>query len=436
VKLSRRQVLGGAAAALAGTLGRCAPRRRRPPNLLFVHTDQLRADALSVHGNPHLRTPHLDGLVAEGVSFLLSYAASPVCVPARATWYTGRLPREHGALDNASSFTRQFPDLGSWLDDAGYRSVYVGKWHVPRPPEASFRHLHHGRGTGAVGDAAIAEAAEAFLVNYSGEAPFFFNVGFLQPHDICFWYEDHLGSAAEPPEFLLDRMPPLPANARAVPVEAGRVQRLRRWQEEIIAPWSEAAWRHALWAYYRQIEMVDAEIGRVLAALGASPHRDDTIVLFTSDHGEMAGSHSLVLKDTFYEESARVPLVLWAPERFAGGRHDAVHVVHGVDVFPTLCDFAQASPPPGLTGHSLRPLVEGRRAVWPEHRIFESGREGRMVRTARHKYVGYAGDATEQVFDVVADPGELVNLAERSSAAGLTQDLRRRLEEAEPSAAG
>ncbi len=434
--LSRRHLLGGAAALAAGALARCAPRRRRRlPNLLFIHADQLRADALSSHGNPYLRTPHLDRLVDEGATFLLSYAASPVCVPARATWYTGRLPREHGALDNAASFARQFPDLGTWLDDAGYRAVYVGKWHLPRPPEASFRHLHHGRGCGAVGDAAVAEAAEAFLFNYAGEAPFFLNVGFLQPHDICFWYEERRGRAAEPPEFLLPGLPPLPANAAAVPPEAERVRRLRHWEQEVVAGWSEAAWRHALWSYYRQIEMVDAEIGRVLAALGASRHGRDTVVLFSSDHGELAGSHGLVLKDTFYEESARVPLILWAPGRIAARRRDSDHVVHGADVFPTLCDFAATPPPPGLAGRSLRPLLEDRGDPWPEYRVFESGAEGRMLRTATHKYVRYEGDTTEQLFDLVADPGEKVDLAAASGSVSLRDDLRRRLAESESEAA-
>ncbi len=429
--LTRREMFGGAAASMAVTVGRCAPRLRSRPNLLFLHTDQLRGDALSAFGNPHLRTPQLDRLVAEGVAFLLAYAASPVCVPARATWYTGRLPREHGALDNASSFSRPFPDLGSWLDDAGYRSVYVGKWHLPRPPEASFRHLHHGRAAGTVGDAAIAEAAEAFLWNYAGEAPFFLNVGFLQPHDICFWYEDHQGPAAEPLEALLDRLPPLPANARAVSAEPERLRGLRRWQEEVVAGWSEAAWRHALWSYYRQVERVDAEIGRVLDALEGSRHRDDTILLFSSDHGEMAGSHGLVLKDTFYEESARVPLVLRAPQRMDRARRDSTRVVHGADVFPTLCDFAEVDPPPDLAGRSLRRLAEGRRIDWPEHRVFESGRGGRMLRTATHKYVRYEGDPVEQLFDLASDPGELANLAGDGAASRVLDDLRSRLAEAE-----
>lgn len=425
MRLSRRQLLGGAAAT---ALGCCAGRPRKRPNLLFLHADQLRADALSAHGCLHLATPNLDRMVAEGATFLLSYAASPVCVPARSTWYTGRLPREHGALDNAATFTRDFPDLGSWLDDAGYRSVYVGKWHVPRPPEASFRHLHHGRGTGALGDVAIAEAAEAFLLNYSGEAPFFLNVGFLQPHDICFWYEDHQGPAGEPHEALVGRLPPLPANGHPAPVETARVRQLRRWQEEVVAGWSEAAWRHALWSYYRQVEMVDVEIGRVLLALELSRHRDDTLVLFSSDHGEMAGGHGLILKDTFYEESARVPFLLWAPGRVPGGRRDARHVVHGADVFPTLCDYARVEPPEGLPGRSVRPLLEDRRADWPEARVFESGRAGRMVRSATHKYVRYEGDPLEELFDVAADPGELANLAEQGAALGVLAELRRALE--------
>ncbi len=435
--LTRRELLAaGLAAPLWGSLlAGCTPRRARRPNLLFVHTDQLRADALSAYGNPHLQTPHLDELVRRGTSFLASYAASPVCVPARATWYTGRLPREHGALDNNAAFTQEFPDLGRWLDDAGYRCVYIGKWHVPRPPELSFRHVHHGRGAGAAGDAAIAEAAMGFLLNYSGEAPFFLTVGFVQPHDICLWYEDHQGAAGEPPELLAGALPPLPRNAAPAAGEPARLARLRAWERPVVAGWSEAAWRHALWSYHRQIEMLDREIGRLLTALALSAHGGDTVLLFSSDHGEMAGSHGLILKDTFYEESERVPLVVWVPARDAAGRPEASHVVHGADVFPTLCDYARVEPPPGLPGHSLRPLVEGWRIEWPEFRVVESGSDGRMVRSGRHKYVRYSGDPTEMLFDLVADPGELRNLAGEAAMASVLEDHRRRLAEAEPGSA-
>ncbi len=408
--LSRRDLLKGSVALAGAASIRAAPRRpEAAPHIVFVHTDQLRADALSNAGNPHLSTPHLDRLAGQGTSFTKSYAANPVCVPARSSWYTGHLPSYHGAVNNTASFERELVDAGRWFSSAGYRSVYVGKWHVPRRPRSSFEHLHHGRGHGLLGDAAISHAAVGFLERYDDSRPLFLNVGYHQPHDMCFWYFEQANRKPFIPPGL--ELPPIPPNWQTSGAEPGRIVRIREQQAPARRLWTEDSWRYALWAYYRQVEQVDLEIGRLLAALESSGRDRETWVIFSADHGELCGAHGLTLKSCFYDEAARVPLFV-RPPGATRGRVDSTHVAHGIDIFPTLCDIAGIEPPRGLPGKSLMPLAEGVTVPdWPNYRVFESGTRGRMVRSERFKYVTYREDPIEQLFDLEKDPFETENLA-------------------------
>lgn len=421
--LSRRALLKGSVAlAGAASLTASSKRPEKSPNIVFVHTDQLRANALSSAGNPYVSTPHLDRLSRQGTSFTKSYSANPVCVPARSSWYTGHLSSYHGAINNQADFERELVDAGRWFSAAGYRSVYVGKWHIPRRPRSSFEHLHHGRTHGLLGDAAISHAAAGFLEGYGDPRPLFLNVGFHQPHDMCFWYFEQENRKPIPLPGL--ELPPLPPNWKAIGSEPRRVVRIREKQAPSLRLWTADSWRYALWTYYRQVEQVDLEIGRLLAALEARGRGRDTWVIFSADHGELCGSHGLTLKSCFYDEAARVPFFV-RPPRAARARIDKNHVVHGIDVFPTLCDIAGIDPPPGLPGRSLLPLTGGADDPgWPSHRIFESGARGRMVRSDRFKYVTYRDDPIEQLFDLENDPFELDNLAASTDFAGVLQEHR------------
>jgi choline-sulfatase len=171
--------------------------------------------------------------------------------------------------------------------------------------------------------------------------------------------------------------------------------------------------------------MVDAEIGRVLRGLEGSGHADDTLVIFTADHGEGTAHHQMTRKNLLYEEALAVPLVMSLPGEIGGGRADASHVASGLDIVPTVCDYAGVDAPPQMRGRSLRPALEQRNATWREFVVSEvNDNSGRAVRSDRYKYIKYADDPVEQLFDMQEDPGEVSNLADDASHADVLADHR------------
>lgn len=436
IRTSRRAFLRTGGGAIAGLLSaRRAPAvvRQRPPNLVFIHTDQQHFDTLSAWGCPHVRTPALDRLASMGASFDLSYSANPVCCPARAAWYTGRPSCENGVIMNDGwPLDPAMPDLGQWLSARGYDSVYAGKWHVTgRPFTKSFRVLTPDSGIGELTDGAISRAAEGFLRSRrTSDGPFFLNVGLLQPHDCCYWVFEHRG--AEPAD-LMGRLPadlpPLPPNHASSPAEPALVRQRRR-QQAGAAVWTETQWRWYLWNYYRMVEMADAEIGRILAAVEEAGLSDSTAIIWSVDHGEGLGRHGLTSKMFLYDDAARVPLIVAWPGHIGAARRDCRHLVSGLDIAPTLCDLGGVPPPPKARGRSLRPLLNGDANVeWREFVVAETHGVGRMVRTDRYKLIAYRGDPVEQLFDMQDDPGETVNLAGQPAKADIVRDLRARLAE-------
>jgi len=188
---------------------------------------------------------------------------------------------------------------------------------------------------------------------------------------------------------------------------------LRAFRRYVRDHWTERDWRLHRWAYCRLSERVDAQIGRVLRALGENGLEKDTVVVFTSDHGDMDAAHRIEHKTTFYEEAARIPLILRYPGRARAGLVDREHLVsNGIDLIPTLCDYAGVVPPDDLKGRSLRPLTEGRKVgPWRESLLVEN-EIGFMVHTGRYKYRRYdTGDHREMLNDLQVDPGEMKNFA-------------------------
>ena len=434
--MNRRGFLASTGLGAAGLL---AGAEKRPPNLLFIHTDQQHFETIRALGCEWISTPNLDRLSRSGTSFDLSYSANPVCCPARSCWYTGRTSSETRVVENARPIRADLPDSGQWFRANGYETVYAGKWHIPgRKVEESFRVLTGGFGLGEHGDGAVSRAAQGFLTSYSGDKPFFLSLGFLQPHDICYWIMERgemlnrLGREDLPPipESLSEAdLPPLPPNFQYDQREPETfVAQMRgKFRTNLRERWTERDWRYYRWAYYRHVEMVDAEIGRVLDALDSSGRVRDTLVVFSADHGEGMGMHQTVLKHFLYDEAARVPLMISWPEWLAQNRRDRVHLASGLDVLPTLCDFAGIPAPPKARGRSLRPLLEDRNPEWREFVVSESATTGRMIRTAEHKLITYQGDQTQQLFDMKADPRETKNLAFSASHAGLVANLRKEL---------
>ncbi len=432
-RLSRREFLKAGAAGAGGLLlaGGCAslPRvGRRRPNILFLHVDQLSYQAISAFGCRHVATPNIDRLAAGGVSFDLSFSANPLCCPARSVWYTGRTASETGVVLNNMDMRPELPDLGQWLGARGYAPVYMGKWHVPgRDEKRSFKMLTPGFRYGLQGDDGVTRCAAAFFNNYRGDRPFFLSVGLLQPHDVCYWP----GNIENPPTGIPCRvadaaLPPLPANHAVDPREPDGVRSLRG-AVQYRGLWNEAQWRYYLWSYLRGVEMVDAQIGRLLDALEDAGLAGDTLLVFSVDHGDGMGAHGLISKTYLYEETVRVPFIVSWPGRLPEGVRDSTHLVSGLDVAPTLCDFAGLEPPPHMRGLSLRPLLTQRRAPWRDFLVSEANVTGRMVRTADMKLITYRNDPNEQFFDLRSDPLETRNAIGDARHAATIASLKRNL---------
>jgi arylsulfatase A-like enzyme len=401
------------------------------PNLLFIHTDQQHFQALSALGCEHVSTPSMDRLTRRGITFGQSYCAVPVCCPSRACWYTGRTASENGVVTNQHKLVEDLPDLGQWFGERGYFPVYTGKWHVPgRDPSQSFTALTaNPSNLGEHCDPAVSRSAEAFLRSYDGDKPFFLNVGFLQPHDCCHWRIGRPEDVSQLPYGLTeDDLPPAPETLRLrlkePPTMSRQLERVRQRETPL---WSDLMWRYYIWAYYRQVEMVDAEIGRVIHALDSSAFAENTVVVFTSDHGDGLGRHGTGSKFFLYDEATRVPLVICLPGVKKDGRLDNANLTSGLDIAPTLCDFAGIEPLPKSRGASLRPLIEGGLEMERDFIVSESNITGRMVRTSDYKLITYPGESPEMLFDMNCDPLETVNLAGELPA--VVRDLKQRLDQ-------
>jgi choline-sulfatase len=354
----------------------------------------------------------MDRLLTQGVSFLESYTADPLCSPARSSWFTSRMPSQNGVITNGLPIDPAIPNLGQWLGPEGYETVYIGKWHVPQSwptAIAGFDVIPSGIGShGQIGDGAISRTAAAYLEHRTGSDPFFLTVNFLQPHDVCQFVSMHRDSPdVLPYPQIAGELPPLPDNFNYDPNEPAKFADAANHR----ASWSETQWRYYLWSYYRQVEMVDVEIGRVLRALDNFGYADNTMIIFTSDHGEGRGRHQTVLKNFLYDEAAKVPLVISWPGHVNEGATDSAHLVSGLDIMTTVCDYAGVAPPTEALGLSLRPLLEGTPTEWRDFVAAEVVTTGRMIRTPDFKYITYYGDPVEQLFDMANDPGETVNLA-------------------------
>lgn len=391
------------------------------PNIVFVHVDQMHHKAASAYGCEHVRTPNIDRIASDGYSFMESYCAMPQCCPSRASWFTGRMSKEHGVVVNSYPIDPKIPDLGQWLHKVGYETVHTGKWHISgRNVANSFTVLHCGSGHGELGDSTVARSAVAYLMNRSGEKPLFLSVGFLNPHDCCFPASQDGG----PGKFafaskIKDKLPPLPENFDYEYATRGMQQ---------VRAWSHRDWRYYMYSYYRMVEMVDAEIGHIYDAVRQGPYRDNTLFILTSDHGDGLGFHAKVSKGYLEEEASRVPALVSWPGRIKEGERDTEHLVSGADIAATICDYAGAPPMPKTTiARSWRPLLEGKAGIWRDYVICETsiGSLSVSVRDLHFKSIIYP-DKTK-LYDIKNDPLETKDLADDPKYAAIRKRHRENL---------
>lgn len=420
----------------------------RAPNIVFILSDDQRADTIAALGNRHIRTPNLDRLVNNGFTFTHAFtmgsAVPAVCVPSRAMLMTGR--SLYRALTPVTSNT--IPGRAAlWPEEfrkAGYTTAGIGKWHNDRASYARCfsaggpiffggmsdhnkvpvydydpggRYPTNKRRIASVHSSELfANAAVSFIRTQSVTRPFLLYVAFTAPHD----------PRTPPADFARlydpDRIP-LPKNFRPQhPFDNGEME--VRDEKLLPHPRTKEEVRKEIAAYYAMITHMDHQIGRILTALEAGGKRSNTIIVFAGDNGLALGSHGLLGKQNLYDHSLRVPLVFSGASIPRGRHSDALCYLY--DVFPTLCDLAGLGVPPVVEGRSLAPLLRSATAPRRAEIFAAYGEVQRMVRDERWKLIYYPQSDRAQLFDIKNDPGETRDLASGGHR-GKISELRARL---------
>lgn len=397
-------------------------------NILLITTDQQSATMLSCTGNSELKTPNMDSLAADGVRFEKAYSAQPLCIPQRCSWYTGLMPHQHGVTFNVNNKEICSETmLGRIFRDDGYATGYSGKWHINVPHEDKARHgfewINNIRSNGA--DKGIVSDFETFLGEIKNK-PFIFSASFNNPHNICEAarggpFPDGNPGIAE----NVDQLPPLPENFSIPEREPSVIREVQEKFRDLNYPtadWDDVRWRLHRWFYCRITEILDGRIGELLKVLRDSGHLDNTLVVFTSDHGDGNAHHHWNQKQVLYDESARVPFILTQPGSRMKHVDQSQMVNTGIDLIPTLCGLAEIDCPAHLEGCDWSDVLsDPDQLLKRDHLIVETefgtfgkplGYMGRAVRTPRYKYMVYdRGENNEFFVDMENDPGEMTNLA-------------------------
>jgi choline-sulfatase len=425
------------------------------PNIVLVMADQLAPHFTGTYGHPLVRTPSMDSLAERGVRFDAAYCHSPLCAPSRYSMMTGRAASQIGAWDNASEWSAAAPTMAHWLNLAGYRTVLSGKMHFVGPDQlhgfsrrlttdiypSNFAWTPDWDAAGERIDKwyhnmdSLSEAGQAlatYQIDYDDEVgfatrrclydlarepddrPFFLAVAFIHPHDPYVarpeWWNLYDHDQIDLPGPVPDEFDPHTA-------------RIRAGIEADTRGWTEEQCRAARHAYYANTSYFDWWLGELLAALEETGRTDDTVVIATSDHGDMLGDRGSWFKMSFFERSARVPLVMAGPD-IAGGT--VPNVCSLLDLAPSLMDIAggpavELGAP--LDGRSLWPAATGGDDPGDEtvgeymgeltsHPVF-------MIRRGRYKYIHCDTDPP-LLYDVAADPAEHRNLAGSPELADLS----------------
>jgi arylsulfatase A-like enzyme len=420
------------------------------PNILFIFTDQQTMAAMSAYGNPYVQTPNMDALAAAGVRFKQSYCSSPDCSSSRSSLITGMYPHQTGVNYNGQKPDSTIKNMGQLFREAGYRTIWGGKWQLPDiyPHTAgvdsvpgfeiiSFASPEKTTGNGSDTDAPLADAMVKQIQRHPVE-PWLIVVSFQNPHDI--------GNVALKPDAYLpavnpESISPLPGNFEIDPFEPQFLKDCRKrnsYQNELLLSqkFSLSEWKNYSFQYQRIIEKVDLEIGKIIAMIEKQGYDENTLIIFTSDHGDGATAHHWVGMLSPYEEVMKVPLIVsWFGKDFKEAV-DEQHLVSGIDILPTMLDYAGLPIPSSIEGKSLKPIIENPSLPLRDFLFAEIApdpafptRLARMVRYRNYKYVVYSyGNPIEQLFDLKNDPGEMRNLANRSEHGEIKKFLRSNLE--------
>lgn len=396
------------AGAFCGARALAAPQKR--PNVVFLFTDDQRADTISALGNPHIRTPNLDALCRTGMVFRNAYCmggnSAAVCLPSRNMLLSGRTFFRYGL--RAPADAPNFPDA---MREAGYITYHHGKrGNTAQAIQARFDHNKYlddnaERQSGEPGKQIVDDAIR--FLREPREKPVFMYLAFGNPHDPRVAARRYL-DLYDPARI------PLPRNYLPVhPFDNGEMI----IRDELLAPWprTRAEIQRQLAEYWAVVTGLDENIGRLIAAMKESGMYDNTILLFSSDQGIALGSHGLMGKQNLYQDSMGVPLILRGPGIRPGTNHALVYLM---DIFPTILEMVGARVPAGLDGRSFAPVAQGR-AKKSRDSIFLAYLDvQRAWRDDRYKLIVYPKIGRRQLFDLQNDPDEMHDLsADRAHAA-------------------
>jgi len=437
------------------------------PDIIYIYTDQQSASMMSCAGNVYLETPAMDYIAENGIRFTRAYTTNPVCSPARVSLMTGHFPGhfydENGNMvrENRGSMRisqlaeeQMCNTLASFMQEAGYELIYGGKEHLPKPfiPEAlGFKDISNNERE------VLAEEA-AKVIRSQRDKPYFMVVSLINPHDICymairdFERPDHpillngktelemLDSALKVPdgvaeeEFWAKHVPPVPSNIDPQEGEPEAIRSLlarRDFRINARKSYSDQQWRMHRYAYARLTEDVDSQVQIILDALKESGKEKNTLVIFSSDHGDMDGAHRMEHKTALYEEAANIPfLAMWKGQIPGSQVNESSLVSNGLDLLPTVCAYAGSSGRSDPRGRSLRPLFEGKKVKWRKTLGVESEIGRMVVGEDRMKYIRYdAVGIEEQLLDLNADPFETRHFTSNPDYADRIEELRKSFDE-------
>jgi iduronate 2-sulfatase len=407
------------------------------PNVLFIVVDDLN-NSLGCYGHSVVKSPNIDRLAARGIRFSRAYCQFTICNPSRTSFLTGLRPDSTGILNNTTPFRSKLPDavtLPQLFRKNGYFTARVGKvfhsaknmddpqaWDVTSEPKGTLlgkkgqgRNLTGGRvrwcrWLAAEGDDEDQPdgqvAAEAIhLLEQHRRGPFFLAVGFHKPHDPFIapkrYFDLYPLERLRPPKDPPDRSAELPQA-----IASG-------WKAEFDR-FTDRERREFMRAYYAGISFMDAQLGKIIAALDRLELWHNTIVVFFGDHGYHLGERGWWNKNTLFELSARAPLIMVTPESKTAGK-DCSRIVEFVDIYPTLADLCELPPPVNLEGTSFKPLLDDPELTWKKTaftQVQRGGIAGRSVRTERWRYTEWdQGRQGVELYDHNTDAGEYYNLA-------------------------
>lgn len=464
------------------------------PNVLFIHTDQQRWDALGANGNDEIHTPNLDALASDGVTFDRYFTQATVCAPSRASYLTGRYPSQLGIYSNGRTLPESVPTIADYLGRAGYVTGNLGKLHFKphalrdhREPHPSygFDHVEIADEPGCYPDAYrawvkqrapdqlddvswglpwaaqrwqelmyqddgidhpdprfpkrpvpfpadddlsfsafVADRTRAFIERHAAGPPFCCIAGFYAPH-----------SPWVVPQRFLDQYDPDALSIPSYPasLDAERSRLAERAEDETDATFDDEELRGATHGYYAMITEVDHYVGRLLETLEQLGVREETMVIFTSDHGEDLGRHLRYGKGwPGYDSITRVPCVIRWPAVVDSPGRSVDSIVEAVDLLPTMLEGVGVQAPAAVRGRSLVPLLRGDTATHRDSALIE-GAGRKAVRTDRYRYA--VGGNDEHLYDLAHDPAEHHNLADdpdyAEERAALCRTLLERLMDAE-----